>query len=79
MVLVVSNETIAGGDGSGKVCKCLGKNENGWQGCCQPLCCYERSGRLVMAVPAAVRASTAVTTVGASTAVTAAVESAATA
>jgi len=39
----------------------FGGRENGWQGCCQPLRCYERSGRLVMAVSAAVRTSAAIT------------------
>ena len=54
------------------------QNGNGWQGCCQPLRCYERSGRLVMAVSAAVRTSASVTTAKASTvAIAAAVESSA--
>jgi hypothetical protein len=53
------------------------QNENGWQGCCQPLLFRERNGRLVMpapasiamagtvvAVPAPVEAISAVSTVG---------------
>src|SRR5579859_7127060 len=40
----------------------LAENENGWQGCCQPLRFYEGSRRLVTAVSAAVRASTAAVT-----------------